>query len=127
MSPTPSCPMCRAPLAPGQRYCLACGARAAAPRLDFAAESERAHAEARAATAPTPPATAAAGPAPSRLDKAGGPMGLAAVVLVALGVGFLAGQASKDEPPAQRAPIVNIEGVPTGDENGAVADQEAGE
>ncbi|HST41597.1 MAG TPA: hypothetical protein VLK58_18915, partial [Conexibacter sp.] len=107
MSQTTTCRTCGASLAPDQRYCLGCGTRVAAPRLDFLAESERAEAAARAAAgagpdAPTaihPTAAGVAGaapgtvgaagapaPAPSRLDKVGGPMGAAAVVLVALGV-----------------------------------------
>lgn len=136
MSQTTTCRTCGASLAPDQRYCLGCGTRVAAPRLDFLAESERAEAATRAAQgAPTGGAGASAGaeastavhasaagspapapaPAPSRLDKVGGPMGAAAVVLVALGVGFLIGQGGNDAPPAQRAPVVNIEGgLPSG-------------
>lgn len=188
MSQTTPCRTCGASLAPDQRYCLACGTRAAAPRLDFLAETERAEAEARNGSAPgaarassdggagtadaptavlpalgpdatappvvgssgagatTPPvpgssAGAASAPgaatppvagsaavpgalatpstfvavpvasaAPSRLDRIGGPMGAAAVVLVALGIGFLAGQAVNDNQPAQQPPVVNIEG-----------------
>ena len=37
-------------------------------------------------------------------------MGAAAVVLVALGIGFLIGQAGDDTLPVQRAPVVNIQG-----------------
>ncbi|MDW5598931.1 hypothetical protein VSS74_31520, partial [Conexibacter stalactiti] len=65
----------------------------------------------------------AAAPAPSRLDKIGGPMGAAAVVLVALGVGFLIGQATNDTPPVQRAPVVNIEGgLPSGSTTAPASD-----
>lgn len=127
MSQTTTCPMCAASLAPDQRYCLSCGTRVATPRLDFLAESERAEAEARSGSAPVGAAAAASGapsaaeapaataPAPSRLDKVGGPMGAAAVVLVALGVGFLIGQTRTDAQPEQKAPVVNIEsGVTSG-------------
>ncbi|WP_041730969.1 zinc ribbon domain-containing protein [Conexibacter woesei] len=109
MSQTTACRTCGASLAPDQRYCLSCGTRVAAPRLDFLAESGRAEVETQgdSAASSTP---GAAAPAPSRLDKIGGPMGAAAVVLVALGVGFLVGQARDDAPPAaQKAPVVTIE------------------
>ncbi|HST43108.1 MAG TPA: hypothetical protein VLK58_26520 [Conexibacter sp.] len=115
MSQTTPCRTCGASLAPDQRYCLGCGTRVAPPRLDFLAESERAEAEARAAGGGAEAASGGAdravvsGPVPSRLDKIGGPMGAAAVVLVALGIGFLIGQGRDDEAPAQRAPVVNIQ------------------
>jgi hypothetical protein len=125
MSQTTTCRTCGASLAPDQRYCLSCGTRVTAPRLDFVTELERAeplavngHDPAAAATATqaAAPSTAAAGapaPAPSRLDKVGGPMGAAAVVLVALGIGFLIGESGND-PVAQRAPVVNIQGSGVG-------------
>ncbi|MDO8212953.1 zinc ribbon domain-containing protein [Conexibacter sp. CPCC 206217] len=124
----PTCRTCGAQLAPDQRYCLSCGTRVTAPRLDFVAELEQSN-RAQAATNGHDPAAATAvhaagapaldgaapggaapAPAPSRLDKIGGPMGAAAVVLVALGIGFLIGQAGNDTPVAQRAPVVNIQG-----------------
>jgi hypothetical protein len=100
-----------------------------APRLDFVAEMERV--EAAGGTAPegvpagvtgaaapataVQPVAAAPAPAPSRLDKIGGPMGAAAVVLVALGVGFLIGKGGDDTPVATSAPVVNIQGgLPSG-------------
>jgi hypothetical protein len=144
MSQTTTCRTCGASLAPDQRYCLSCGTRVSSPRLDFLAEYERQHGAAQSngqapsagagtaggpaallngsansATAPT--ATTAAAPSTvatggsSRLDRVGGPMGAAAVVLVALGIGFLIGQSGNDSTPvAQRAPVVNIQGgLPT--------------
>jgi hypothetical protein len=132
--PTP-CRSCGAPLAPDQRYCLACGTRVAAPRLDFLAEMERAPAQAAgdagAATAPAAVAAAATQPAPaatpSRLDRVGGPMGAAAVVLVALGVGFLIGQGGEPAPVAQRAPVVNIQGgLPAGSSAGSGTETPSG-
>lgn len=124
MSQPTTCRTCGASLQLDQRYCLSCGTRVTAPRLDFIAEMERVEAAGGSAPQGVPagvsgaapaPATAgqpavAAAPAPSRLDKIGGPMGAAAVVLVALGVGFLIGRGSDDAPVAQRAPVVNIQG-----------------
>lgn len=105
------CRTCSAPLAADQRYCLSCGTRVAAPRVDWA-------------TTLAGPTTGAAQPAGDgkrggrswalMLDRVGGPMGAAAVVLVALGVGFLLGQGSGGPSgPAtiiQRPPIVNVQG-----------------
>lgn len=139
MSQTTTCRTCGASLAADQRYCLSCGTRVASPRLDFLAEAERAEAAGfspagvSAADAPTavhasggPAAGAPAyapAPAPSRLDKVGGPMGAAAVVLVALGIGFLIGQNGDEQPVAQRAPVVNIQGgLPTGGATAAPTD-----
>lgn len=135
MSSQPAtCRSCGAPLAPDQRYCLACGTRVAAPRLDFAAEVERAAArpaltDATQVQQPAalPPGVVAAAPQQpaSRLDRIGGPMGVAAVLLVALGIGFLIGQGDDQQPVAQRAPVVNIQGgLPVS--SGAAADGGAG-
>lgn len=124
MSQSTTCRTCGASLQPDQRYCLSCGTRVTAPRLDFIAEMERVEAAGgsapqgvppgvtNAAAAPAQQQAAAPGPAPapSRLDKIGGPMGAAAVVLVALGVGFLIGKGGDEQPVAQRAPVVNIQG-----------------
>jgi hypothetical protein len=128
MSQSTTCRSCGAPLAPDQRYCLACGTRVAAPRLDFLAEVERSAAADReaaaasvapgaagASSAVAVPAAGAAHPAPSKLDRVGGPMGVAAVLIVALGVGFLIGQGGDPQPVQQRAPVVNITGgLPAG-------------
>ncbi len=105
------CRTCSAPLAADQRYCLSCGTRVAAPRVDWAATLAG-------------PAAGAAQPAgdggrgesrwSQMLDRVGGPMGAAAVVLVALAVGFLLGQGSGTaNGPAtivQRPPVVNVQG-----------------
>jgi len=133
MSQSTTCRTCGASLQPDQRYCLSCGTRVTAPRLDFIAEMERVEAAGGSAPEGVPagltpasaaapataaqPAVVAAAPAaaPSRLDKIGGPMGAAAVVLVALGVGFLIGRGGDEAPVAQRAPVVNIQGgLPSG-------------
>jgi len=111
MSQTTTCRACGASLAPDQRYCLSCGTRVSSPRLDFLAEHGQAEgvAEQPPTLAATPATTAAGGH--SRLDRIGGPMGAAAVVLVALGIGFLIGQnGNNDAPVAQKAPVVNIQG-----------------
>ena len=122
---TTTCRTCGASLAPDQRYCLGCGTRVASPRLDFLAETERAAAAAPPASggqdgtggaaADAGAAPGGAAPAPSRLDKVGGPMGAAAVVLVALGVGFLIGQNGNEAPTiTQPAPVVNVQGTGAG-------------
>lgn len=110
--PAGACRDCSAPLAADQRYCLSCGARVAAPRVDWA-------------SALGGPATAAVAPADGSgrrgasswalmLDRVGGPMGAAAVVLIALAVGFLLGQGDGGPSgPAtiiQRPPVVNVQG-----------------
>ncbi len=41
MSQSTTCRTCGASLQPDQRYCLSCGTRVTAPRLDFVAEMER--------------------------------------------------------------------------------------
>jgi hypothetical protein len=107
-----TCRNCSAPLADDQRYCLSCGARVAAPRVEWAS------ALGGSGTAAAPTADGAGGRSGNRwalmLDRIGGPMGAAAVVLVALGVGFLLGQSgSGPSGPAtiiQRPPVVNVQG-----------------
>ena len=104
-----SCRTCAAPLATDQRYCLSCGARVAAPRVELTS-----------AHPAVGPATASGGSGDRGrrgalvLDRIGGPMGAAAVVLVALGVGFLLGQGARGNGgPAtiiQRPPVVNVQG-----------------
>jgi hypothetical protein len=110
-----SCRACSAPLAADQRYCLNCGARVAAARVEWPAVA--------AHVAGTPggrPAAPPRGDGPRRgslaglLERVGGPMGAAAVVLVALGVGFLLGQSGEEASgPAtviQRPPVINVQG-----------------
>jgi hypothetical protein len=111
--PGGTCRSCSTPLAADQRYCLGCGARVAAPRVEWAAALGGA-----AAGGAAPAAQAAGASGAGRwalmLDRVGGPMGAAAVVLVALGVGFLLGQGGNaPSGPAtivQRPPIVNVQG-----------------
>jgi len=111
LAPAGACRSCSAPLAADQRYCLSCGARVAAPRVDWAS----ALAGRPGAAAAQPADGGARGSRwASMLDRVGGPMGAAAVVLVALGVGFLLGQGSGGPSgPAtiiQRPPVVNVQG-----------------
>lgn len=109
---TGACRACGAPLAADQRYCLDCGARVTAPRVAFL--------DVLAGQPATPTASALPAPAGSRparslarqLDRVGGPMGASAVVLVALGIGFLIGQDGSGGGPAtviQRPPVVNVQ------------------
>jgi hypothetical protein len=106
-----SCRSCSAPLAADQRYCLSCGTRVAAPRVEWASALGG---PAAGATQPASEGSRAGARWALLLDKVGGPMGAAAVVLVALGVGFLLGQGgSGPSGPAtiiQRPPIVNVQG-----------------
>jgi len=106
------CRSCAAPLAPDQRYCLSCGARVAASRVDYLALLAGAAGAANGAAAPATGGARTARSLARQLDRVGGPMGAAAVVLVALGVGFLFGQGAGDSGPAtviQRPPIVNVQ------------------
>jgi hypothetical protein len=111
---TALCRGCRAPLAPDQRYCLGCGLRVADARvayLDLLASDDAARAAVAARANGGTPAPVRAGFA-RQLDRVGGPMGAAAVVLVALGVGFLLGQGNGGGPATviQRPPVVNVQG-----------------
>jgi hypothetical protein len=121
-----SCRNCSAPLAPDQRYCLSCGVRVAAPRVEWAGALGAPAAAAGAAGQPAAGGARAGSSWALMLDRIGGPMGVAAIVLVALAVGFLLGQSgSGPSGPAtiiQRPPIVNVQGgspATTGDASGA--------
>lgn len=123
------CRGCSAPLAADQRYCLSCGARVGEPRV--------AAFELLGAGGAAGPASGAGSPAVGpdsplrRLDRLGGPMGLAAVVLVALGIGFLLGQGgggSGAQTIIQRPPVVNVTSAgaaPAGDTSGSAASDSA--
>jgi hypothetical protein len=110
-----ACRSCSAPLAPDQRYCLACGTRVAAPRvafLDVLAAGEPAAPAASAAAQRAAGGSHTARSLARQLDRVGGPMGAAAVVLVALGVGFLIGHGGSGGGPStviQRPPVVNVQ------------------
>lgn len=83
-TPATACAECAAPLAPDQRYCLSCGARCAAPRLDPLAHAHGN--QAGSATAAAPPIAPAALPGP-RIAA----LLTLAVLAVGTGIGVLAG------------------------------------
>lgn len=100
------CATCGAPLAADQRYCLACGARRADARLPFrdilAAPGER--------PAPAVPAASPSAPDSGRTGTLAALAGLG-VVLLALGMGVLIGQAGKSDQSAQTPPqVINLGG-----------------
>jgi len=104
------CAACGAPLAADQRYCLACGARRADARLPFrdilAAPGDR--------PPPTGPGSdAASAPDSGRSGTIAALAGLG-VVLLALGMGVLIGQAGKSDQAAQTTPqVINLGGAAT--------------
>jgi hypothetical protein len=111
------CPGCGAPLAGDQRYCLHCGARRPAARLEFLDVLDadvRARALPAAAFAP-PPAPAAPGLS-ARLQANSGALALAAVLLLMLLVGLLVGHwVTGNAPVAASAPaapqVIKLEGT----------------
>jgi len=87
------CHVCSAELAPDQRYCVECGARRGKPRF------------ALAASGPQKPAPAATSAAPNLWTRATVLLGTL-VVLVAIGVGVLIGNAGKTSPVKQPIRVV---------------------
>jgi hypothetical protein len=91
-----SCPVCEAPLATDQRYCLTCGHRRGDPRLPFLdAATSADFAAARAGTGRTSP------PPPSRQGSRGRSpnaslIAVVAVLILAVGLGFLIGRAGHE-------------------------------
>jgi hypothetical protein len=109
-SETATCRSCRAPLAPDQRYCLSCGARVADPRLPFLDVLAGAPAAGAGAPLQAAPGASSRPGLARQLDRIGGPMGAAAVLLVALGVGFLLGSSGRGASTViQRPPVVNVQ------------------
>lgn len=94
-----SCHECGAPLAFDQRYCLNCGTRRTAPRVPIGLSAPAA--VETVLTVPEEPTLAA---------RVGGGWGVAALVLLALGVGVVIGTAGQDDPApvAARPPVVTI-------------------
>lgn len=123
------CRACGHALAPDQRYCLNCGTRRGDARVDYLRET--------GATRDLPPVPVVVDARPSLVDRAGGPAGIAATLLAAVGIGFLIGRADDDgstRTVLQRAPVVNVQApagaggvavAPTGT-TGAVAPPSAG-
>ncbi len=127
-----ACAVCRAPLGPAARYCLACGERQAAVRAELLdlvvgrVPAARPGAVARDAGAPVGPSASAAPvpPAPSVVPPATvvsappagprtWPFAVTAAVLVALVVGLVVGRLfadGRDAPAA--APVVRVEPAP---------------
>lgn len=105
-APGEQCATCAAPLAPDQRYCLECGTRRAAPRVPVAA----------ALPAPPPVAreTVVAPPLLTPVQRLGGIWGVAALLLVALGVGVVIGRSGEDAPVAAAPAPVILGAGPTG-------------
>jgi hypothetical protein len=107
------CSVCGAPLAFDQRYCLNCGTRRADARLPFLD------------LLPQEPEAAAAAPSAEPPRRAGGgPLALivaGTAVAAVLGLGLVGGAllAGADDPPATKAPVVNITNTPTGAGGGA--------
>ncbi len=93
------CRDCGAPMADDQRYCLNCGTRRAERRAPVPVLS-----------APAVAPLAAPATAPGLLERVGGGWGVAALVLLALGVGVVIGELGDGDPApvAARAPIVSI-------------------
>lgn len=99
------CAHCSSPLAADQRYCLNCGTRRAERHVPVAA------AGAVSVTSATVPGAPVPGPA----ERFGGAWGVAALLLVALGVGVVIGRSGQaDAPVAARPPVVNITSGATG-------------
>ena len=102
------CATCGAPLAADQRYCLACGARRADARLPFR------DILANPGGGPAPPASTSAPPVTPDSGRNGTLAALAGlgVVLLALGMGVLIGQAGKSDQAAQTTPqVINLRGA----------------
>jgi hypothetical protein len=102
------CPACGAPLATDQRYCLNCGARRGAPRIDFrrhlGTPVARAEENGRPPAAETPPAPPP-GPGPQRDYAPLAAVGGIAVLGLMLLVGVLIGRGDGGSEPAP-APVV---------------------
>ena len=99
------CRECGAPLAEDQRYCLNCGARRGAPRVEIQRP------------APAAVAPAATSVARGRTWHAGGATAVAGVatLLLAMGVGVLIGRAGRSSTPDRAsapAQVISVSGAP---------------
>ena len=107
-APGERCATCAVPLAPDQRYCLECGTRRAAPRVPVAAAlpaGAPALVQRETVLPPTPMAP---------VQRLGGIWGVAALLLVALGVGVVIGRSGEDAPVAAAPAPVIVGASPTG-------------
>jgi hypothetical protein len=109
-----SCPNCSAPMAADQRYCLNCGHRRGDPRLPFMdavvfMESQGSAGGAGSATPPPPPASSRGGS--ERWNPNATLVAVVAVLVLAMGVGFLIGHNSNNNSSQAQGPqIIKVEG-----------------
>lgn len=105
-TPGEQCTSCGASLAADQRYCLQCGTRRAERRVPVEATraSSRAPESGAGRSAPVAPAGGALA-----VERLGGAWGVAALLLLALGVGVIIGSLGDDDAPvASNRPEVTI-------------------
>lgn len=112
------CTSCSAPMASDQRYCLSCGVRGTERRVPVDTLDPGRPASSLAADLGTRPAPAFA--------RFGGSWGVAALVLVALGVGVVIGSRGNETQVAGKTPSVTISGGALGGATGAAAPVAAG-
>lgn len=98
-APGEQCANCTAPLAADQRYCLNCGTRRAPTRVPVAAAG---HTSPLAVTTSVTRAPGAA--VPAAVQRLGGAWGVAALLLLALGVGVVIGRSGQSEAPVAAVP-----------------------
>jgi len=97
------CASCGSPLAADQRYCINCGTRRAERRVRI----EAARAPSRAPEHGAAPVAPSGGP--PTVERLGGAWGVAALLLLALGVGVIIGnQGGGDAPVASKPPEVTV-------------------
>jgi hypothetical protein len=116
----PSCAHCSAPLAPDQRYCLACGQPASPVRLGFLdvlqADATQPYAGGQGSVGALPPGYAAviepaSGPY-AWLRRYSGLFGLLSVLLLAILAGLLVGHwVTQSKAPSQQ--VLRVEGLPS--------------
>jgi hypothetical protein len=109
--PVAQCPNCSAAIAPDQRYCLRCGQRLSAPRVDFHT------ALGLRSAAPPPP------PRRSGWDQRAPLITLATVaaVLLALGVGVVIGRGNRPSTSSSKPTVVTVAGAPGAQASAAAA------
>ncbi len=106
-TPGAPCASCGSPLAADQRYCLNCGTRRAERRVPVEATGGPSGA---LGTGRRGPAPVAPGGGPVAVERLGGAWGVAALLLLALGVGVIIGNQGGDNASvAARPPEVTID------------------
>lgn len=110
--PGSNCPQCGAALAADQRYCLSCGRRLAAPRVDYRGALGLGAGPA-AAPPPPPPPRDTRGP----LLLLGG----IATILLALGVGIVIGRGNGSGASSSKPTVVTVAGGTAAPATGAAA------